>query len=568
MTARRLALGAAVVGAYTLLVVVLTWPLAARITTHLSNTHKVSGYDPLFTAWVLSWESHALATGAPLADPNVYCPARDTLFYGDTALGGLPIFLPTFLASGNAALALNVLLIVAGSLTAAAVHLVAFRWTGSHATAFVAGWTTLMTPWTLWEFNPTAPSEGMLQFLPFVVLLAANVQPAVWPLAALTALQSFTDVAYIAAATVGPLLVLAAWRLVHRETRRGGLRLVAVAAITALALLPIHLQHVRVRRANPGLAAQTLWVYPSEPVKLPWGPFHEGPTAVPVVVFAVVALAIVLRRRRRTEAVPGWSAAAFWSVVGLLMSLSPTGIWNGRKIVLPHTLLDLVTPYYDLLRVPVRLGVGGMIGLALLAGLASEECRRRLPARVGMLAPIAVALLMFAQYAWDGTRLPGRYPLMEAATEPEALLPILRQPGGPLLEVPIGVKGDWDPSDQARAMLRSTQHWRWLLNGYTSYWPAGFPERMAQVEKLPDPDALDALYRETKLELVLVHLDDFQRRKQAACRDAFTARGFDPRPCVRFGADDRARWETVALAHPRLRLVTRTADTLLFAVNP
>jgi hypothetical protein len=566
MTARRVRLAAAVVAGYSLLVVVLTWPLGAHLGTHLSDTHKVSSYDPLFTAWVLSWESHALATGVPIADPNIYCPARDTLFYGDAALGALPVFLPTFLATGNAALALNVLLLAGCALTAAAVHLVAYRWTRSHATAFVAGWTTLMTPWTLWEFNPTAPSEGMLQFLPFVVLLAAEPAPALWPLALLTALQSFTDVAYIAAATVGPLLVLAAWRLARRQTRRGGLRLLAVAGIAALALLPLHLQHLRIRHANPGLATQTLWIYPSEPVQLPWGPFREGPIAVPLAVFVVVAIALVLRRRARTPRVPGWSAAAFWAVVGFLMSLSPTGTWNGHTVVLPHRLLDLLTSYYALLRVPVRLGVGGMIGLALLAGLACEECRRRVPLRLRVLVPVVIAFAMFVQYAWDGTRLPGRYPLMEAATEPDEILATLRRPGGPLLEIPIGTKGDWDPSNQASAMLRSTRHWRWILNGYTSYWPAGFPERMALVERLPDPDALAALRADTHLELIHVHLDEFQHRQQTACRKAVAQHRLDPRLCASYGAAERARWESVALGHPSLRLVTRTSDTLLFAV--
>jgi len=157
---------------------------------------------------------------------------------------------------------------------------------------------------------------------------------------------------------------------------------------------------------------------------------------------------------------------------------------------------------------------------------------------------------------------------MEAATEPPEILAILRQPGGPVLEVPIGVKGDWDPSDQARAMLRSTQHWRWILNGYTSYWPKGFPERMALVEKLPDPAALAALRDETHLELIVVHLDDFQRRQRAACQKAVVTRGIDPGVCGRLGESDRDRWESAALAYPGLRLLTRTPNTLLFAVNP
>src|SRR5881397_77853 len=56
-------------------------------------------------------------------------------------------------------------------------------------------------------------------------------------------------------------------------------------------------------------------------------------------------------------------------------------------------------------------------------------------------------------------------------------------------------------------MYRSTFHWRPLLNGYSSYYPAGFGERMTIADHLPDADALTTLRRETGLDAILVHLD-------------------------------------------------------------
>ena len=119
---------------------------------------------------------------------------------------------------------------------------------------------------------------------------------------------------------------------------------------------------------------------------------------------------------------------------------------------------------------------------------------------------------------------------------------VFEQPGGPLLELPVGTS----PWPQARAMYRSIYHHRPLLNGYNGYWPAGFPERMALARRLPDPEALEALRRATHLELVLVHV--------AEC-------GNSPA---------RAAWTALAArdAGGRLALVARDGDDLLFRVVP
>src|SRR6185503_13704355 len=155
------------------------------------------------------------------------------------------------------------------------------------------------------------------------------------------------------------------------------------------------------------------------------------------------------------------------------------------------------------------------------------------------LAVAAVAIVaMYAQYnlgfsvPFRRAPLPAAYPLAAPPTSRSRLIEILRRPGGPLLELPVSLTavsgprglrepGGGFPQFHVQAQYRSTFHWRPLLNGYHSYWPLGFPERMALAERLPEPAALDRLRHETGLAMILVHVEwlldeDLRRRWLAA----------------------------------------------------
>jgi hypothetical protein len=212
--------------------------------------------------------------------------------------------------------------------------------------------------------------------------------------------------------------------------------------------------------------------------------------------------------------------------------------------------------------VPTRLGVAGLIGLALIAGLAFAECERLLVGRSRTLAALArstglgllVAVAMYGSYSTRGgqlvarrTPMPRAYHLARAIDGRSPLIAIIRQLGGPLVELPVArvqialFPGD-GPTDQAQAMYRSIFHWQPLVNGYSSYWPVGFPERMTLAYRLPDPDALAELSRETGLHLVLVHTASLT-------------------------ADARAAWnERSERASAGLELVARDGEDLLFRV--
>src|SRR6185369_7490595 len=100
------------------------------------------------------------------------------------------------------------------------------------------------------------------------------------------------------------------------------------------------------------------------------------------------------------------------------------------------------------------------------------------------------------------------YPLQAVIAPDAPMIALLRRSTGPLVELPVPITAGnrIAHQPQAEAMYRSIFHWRPILNGYSGYWPRGFPERMALARALPDASALESLRRETGLTQVLVHL--------------------------------------------------------------
>ena len=519
---------------YSAAVVWLTWPLAARLATHLPATHPACHFDLLQTAFVLAHESRAL-THAPstFADAPMYHPTPGALFYGDAAFGALPLYLPPFLATGNPTLAVNLAFLVSAALTALALHAVTRTWTGSHLAGAIAGWTFLVTRWTLWDFAPSAPQYAGLYWFPFVVLLATRPpsRGRDLGLAALIALQSLASPVYVSAALLVPLGAIAAARLFRTETRPDGLHMLGAMALGVLLLAPVVAGYVAVRVAHPEIESYWGWWHPTS--DLPWGPIAapQTPTAVPLVVFLLAAAGVVSFLLPWPDRMPPVSGrvlghVALWSIAGILMGIAPAATWYGRPIRIPQTILAEWLPLYRTLRETFRLGIAGLMGLSLAAGLGFALCAARLPARgrgaaaAGLLA-LVVAGEMYREYRGAGLvgrqALPREYPLLQPPAAGDPLVHALAADEGPVLEVPVkdrtflGV-----PGYQTRAMYRGIFHRRPLVNGYGGYWPAGFRERMVLASRLPDPAALAALREQTGLTTVVVITRDMPPAELAA----------------------------------------------------
>lgn len=535
-----------------------SWPLARDARAALPDPGG-SGkllFDTLFNAWVLAWETHALATApAMLTSANAFHPTAHALFYGPTAFGVLPLFAPVYLASGSALLSLNATLVGGIALTAWGVHRVLLVWTGSQAAGVVGGAALLASTW-LWSTMAYAPYITMLAPMPWIVHLVARgpaTRRAAAVLGALIAWQLLVDPIQYAVAVGVPLAGVAAWRARRAATRPAALRM-AVALAGALACAsPVYAGYLAVRLENPELAQQTTWRthLPAEEGEvmgtLLRRMLHDLPADAALESswprLAAVALGLLLARRRKAWT-PAWEAAAAWTAVGLV----------GTVLLLPVSHFLLLAAF-GALRSLHRIHADAVVGVPLLLGLTfatvapAAGASRRGRALAGIAAVAAAAALL----GQASLRRSGAYPLAAVASPAPDLLPLLHMGRGALLELPAPQAGaPGYPRGHAEAMYRSTFHWRPLLNGYASFWPAAFPQRMDLVAQLPDRDALAALVRETGLELVLVRLRDMPPWQRAVWTD--------PKRVREAGLDTLARRdeEWLYIVSPAIRFLPGT----------
>ncbi len=126
--------------AFLVLSLAFTWPLAADLGGSLGG-----GLDPQLQSWILAWDTHALRTN-PLGvwQAPIFFPYPDTLAYTDHHLLLSLLVAPIIWATGNPALAHNLLVILSYALSGYAVYLLAKEMWGEHTStidipAFVAG---------------------------------------------------------------------------------------------------------------------------------------------------------------------------------------------------------------------------------------------------------------------------------------------------------------------------------------------------------------------------------------------------------------------------------------------
>ncbi len=536
MRSKPIFIGAGRFAFYLLLVVWLTWPLAADPARRLPYTTESCLYDSTFTGWAMAWQCRALVTpGVSFDQANIYHPTDGALFYGPTLPGGLLLFGPIYGLTGNPTLALNGLFLLASALTAWAIHTVLRRWTASSVAGFLGAFAYLTSRYVLWKFLPSAPQFTALWWFPFLIDAAARaegrVRDAAW-VGVLVVLQCLADAVYVAPTVLGPLGFLTLVRLVRRPTRASGFALLGGLALAGALLSPLYLPYLALRAANPMLATQSYWthwmVVSLSRFELPFGFLAETrPTSfAPLLLLVIIAGLVVAWRRpaARVESVGrGLTHALLWTAGGLLLSVGPNVVWFGRDVALPHAFIWRWFPFLENLRAQERLSLVALIGICLLVGLAyrvlAAELQRVL--RGGLLAAavttamaatiVAVTWLQYSHgfglpEALARHPLPPGYPTRLAIGPDAPLLAEIRAGEGPLLELPVtGPSGDFKPGYHADAMYRSIWHWRPLLNGYASYWPAAWPERMRTAARLPDAGALLELVRDTGLRTILVH---------------------------------------------------------------
>jgi hypothetical protein len=490
-------------GLYTLLTVLLTWPLASQL-------HIIDPGDSAFFAWVMGWELHALRTDpARLPHANIFHPLRYTLGMDEPVLGTTLLALPFLPFTDDAVFLFNLVRLLTFILSGLTTYWLARELGCGEGPALFAGAAFAFSPIRTDQIAhlSTLGTQWLPLLLLFTVRFARSARTRHAFLAALFFVLAFLACGYhglIGLAVLPPAVLVLLWgRPRHLPAA------VLAAAAAGLALLPLYALH-RAALEPQGYARgaeETVFFSASLESFLSTGPWNRmygdltdpfrtiGPNNLfpGLVVPGLVLLGGLGLWRRR--ALPDRESLALLVLAlgAALLALGPEVRWMGHRLFTgPFALAREVFPVFRMIRVSSRAGVYIALPLVLLAARALRAWRPP------PLAFAGVALLALAETLIAPIPTPAWAQVVDTRREPPPVYRWLAdQPGEPpVVHLPmLGIDGTFKrPAyHESIYMVRSAGHWKPLVNGYAGIEPAHYQRLRALARSFPSEEFLEAL---------------------------------------------------------------------------
>jgi hypothetical protein len=503
------------------LTIVVTWPLGPRLGRAVPSDYG----DPLYAAWAIAWVSRQIGLvlrGDVQAlthffDANQLHPEPASLALSDHFVGQALPLAPLYWLSHDAVLTLGVAYLLAFWLCGFCMWLLVRELTGSSLAAVLAG--------SIFAFN-----EFFTRYeLAHLQILSAHWMPlALYGLRRYFAHDRRGGLALAAASVVllnlsagyymlmfPPFLALyTGWELTTRRRWRDARiwRDLAVAGLAvAMASAPFVWPYVESRQRigmTRSVAETTTMAAAVD------GYLGSAGRLFGAYACAALAVASAAIRRRRGGRSPA-PLVGFATVAALLafwLSLGPAPRWGNQ--VYPalglYTVVQQVVPGMSAIRVTSRFAVVFLVFLSLLAGQGAA-----IVARLRIVGPAVVALLAASAVAMSAPRpfpLDHQDPPVDVKP-PAAYL----TPGGAMPEIYRYLRSLPDTTVVAelpftdlwyntRYLLFSTYHWHPIVNGFTSFFPPAYIERVRWlVNPVRTPDEAWRALRSGETTHVVVH---------------------------------------------------------------
>jgi hypothetical protein len=502
------------VGLYALLAVGLTWPLAARL-------RIMDPGDSAYFAWAMGWEVHALKTRpAMLPHANIFHPHRYALGFDEPILGTTLLALPMAPFTDDAVLVFNVVRLLTFVLTGLTTYLLARELGCGEAAALFAGAALTFSPIRTDQIAHL--STLGTQWLSLVLLFAFRFFRTGLVRHALLAAFFFALEAYacgyhgIIGLTILPLAFLP---VLWGRWRRLPAALMA-ALFAGIALLPLYwlqraaLDQVGFSRGRDetifyaasleSFLATSSWNHVYGELTAPFrllGPNNLFPGLVPPVI--VLAGAAWLWRRRSWPGREAWALAVL-ALAAIVIALGPEVRFMGQTLMPgPFGLAREVFPLFRMIRVTSRAGIFLALALSLLAALALTRWRAR-PRTVALVGGLALA-----EAAIVPIPLPAWAQVVDSRRPPPAVYPWLAAQAGEVAVVELPIMEDdglfrRPACDESIYMVRSTLHWKRLVNGYAGGEPEDHKAVRALAKRFPSAESL-AAFRGKGVRYVVMH---------------------------------------------------------------
>ena len=521
---------------FLILTAILTWPLLTRMSDGISTSP-----DSLLNLWALAWNYHVLPSD-PLSffDANIFFPRQDTLAYSEHLFGVALLAAPAYLATGNAIFAYNVAIALSFFLSGIGMYLLVYELTGNRWAALASGVIYAAAPYRFLQlFHVQLLSY---QWFPFVFLYLWRflregrprqlVAVAVFSILQIWSCNYYAMYLSLALALLGIVLLL-----VGRSTlnRKKVLLLAAGAAVVALSTLPFFLPYER-NRVEQGyyrryedvlqFSAEPLdYLRPSAYNKVFYVDYLPRQLRSEKALFPGVLAMIfggvgffATRRKKKSDREPVQRVArAFFLVLtifGFVLSLGPRLELGEATIFLPYGFLYRHVPGFQGLRVPARITVLFLIGLAVFAGWGLTWLLERARQwKGGLQHAVGVAVALFLIFEYQSYSLARILP--PAPPIPPVYQWLATQPGDfGVLELPIHE----DITRESMRMYYSTAHFKDLANGFSGWWPNDYWVLVGRMRYFPTSGILRFLERDVPVSLILIHYDEYSERQRAKLR--------------------------------------------------
>ena len=249
MTLRAFLRELAVFGVYLLLTIVLTWPLASRLSTAVSDDG-----DPLLNVWIVDWDCYAL-THAPLSiyKAPIFHPAHLPLAFSENLIGVALLALPFHLFGASPLTVYNLMVLLGFALSAYGGYVLARVTTRNLPASLLAG---IFYGFVSFKFDHLSHLQFLCsEWLPLMLaaLLVYRREPIrrnMLLLGAAFVMNGLTNVHYFLFGSFTLVMTIAVFVLIGavRWNWRWWLRLGGTLAVGGLLLLPMLIPYKIVSR--------------------------------------------------------------------------------------------------------------------------------------------------------------------------------------------------------------------------------------------------------------------------------------------------------------------------------
>lgn len=528
--------------AYAALTLLLTWPLASRL-------NLMEAGDSSYFAWAMAWTTRALLHD-PLTLPhgNTLHPLRYTLFLDEPIVATSILSLPLRLITSDPIVILNIARLLTFFVTALGVRALALSLGLSPLAAFAAG--------ALFSFSSNRVSSPAhlsvlgTQFLPLYFLFlhrwarSGSASSSAW--CGLFFGLSAWACGYHALLAVAilpiPILILVENRRAFRTAFLG----LAVALTLLLPLRWLHqkalepLNYERTAAETVFFSAPVEGLFATTAANRVWGDATESLRSVveanlfqglTVLCLAALALFGAWKEAKNRRLVLGYAALAACAV---LVALGPEVQAFGRPLFQGPFAALREFEVFRMIRVPARASVFLALGLSMLAGFGLDRLRSA-GWRVCLMA-----LALLEATAAPLTVVAADRCLNSSEPTPAIYLWLGAQPGdGAVLELPM-LPNDGlfqrPRFDDSVYLLRSTTHWKPLVNGYAGTEPSQYRRIREAMKDFPSPESL-SLIESLSVRHVLVHLRGFGPNRRQAIEEGLPGIASRLRVAARFEDD-------------------------------